>query len=109
VLGVAATVIGLLALWMLQWFELRLRRQHRARLVVEWEQDAAFENTIRATLDRSGVQIVAARSVLTAAGRRREMVFDLLDYSLPLETHTPAFCEALAAEPGVVRLEWRRQ
>jgi putative Mg2+ transporter-C (MgtC) family protein len=108
-LGITATAIGLIALWVLHWVELRLRRENRAKLYIELEDASLSENQIRHMLAAEGLRIVGTQITLFAAGKRREIVFDLLEYRLPNATENPPIFETVAAEPGVVRLEWKRK
>lgn len=107
-LGVIATAIGLIALWVLQWIELRLRQQRRASLCVEWEGGGLSENTIRRMLETAGLIVTGTRMTLSASGSHREIVFDILEYRLPYESESPAICQTLAGEQGVIKLEWKR-
>jgi putative Mg2+ transporter-C (MgtC) family protein len=107
-LGMAATVLGIAALWLLQWFESRLRRERRATLCVEWQGDGVSERAIRDRLEAAGLRIVKTRLNLFASGARRELAFDILEFSLPDDSTTPAVCQSLASEPGVIKLEWKR-
>jgi putative Mg2+ transporter-C (MgtC) family protein len=107
-LGLATTAIGMVALWVLQWFELRLRQESRANLFVEWQGDKLSEADIRSMVEASGLRIAASRLALSASGQRREIAFDLLEYRRPGESSSPALCETLGGREGVVRLEWSR-
>ncbi len=107
-LGVAATAIGIVALWALQWFELRLRQETRARLLVEWEGSKLSESGLHTMLEAASLKITGSRLVLSASGQRREIAFDLLEYHRPSETRSPAICEAIGSTEGVLRVEWTR-
>jgi putative Mg2+ transporter-C (MgtC) family protein len=105
-LGVAATALGLAALWGLERFELRLRREHRASLPLVLEGGALTDDAIRRRLENAGLRIVGTRIAASKAGARREISFDLREYRFPDETAPPPVCEALAKDDGVTRLEW---
>lgn len=107
-LGVAATVIALAALWILHWIEERLHRERRASLLIEVEDGSLNESAIRHLLETHGMRITGSR-IAVAAGARREIAFKLLEYSHPYDFGTPAFCDELAGEKGVLRLEWKRE
>ncbi len=107
-LGIAATVLGLAALWLLQWFESRLRRERRATLSIEWEGAGLSEHAIRDRLEAAGLRIADTRLTLSASGARRELLFDILEFSLPNDSTVPPVCQTLASEPGVIRLAWLR-
>jgi putative Mg2+ transporter-C (MgtC) family protein len=107
-LGVAATVIALVALWLLNWIELHLRRECRATLCIELEGLRPSESQVRRMLEAAGLGIARTQITLSAAGKHRELMFDLLEYRLPNAAENPSIVEAIAAQEGVVRLEWKR-
>jgi putative Mg2+ transporter-C (MgtC) family protein len=105
-IGITATVIGLVALWALHWLELRLRREHRARVRIELEGAELGEDKLRAILESAGLRVVGTCVAVSAADARREVVFELRQFRLPDETRSPAVCETLAHTVGVAKLEW---
>jgi putative Mg2+ transporter-C (MgtC) family protein len=107
-LGVAATAIALVALWLLNWIESRLRRECRATLCIELEGASPSESQIRRMLETAGLDIARTQITLSAAGKHRELRFDLLEYRLPNAADNPSIVAAIAAQDGVVRLEWKR-
>lgn len=107
-LGVVATAIGLVALWFLNLIESRLHRECRATLCVEVEGVSPSESQIRRTLETGRLGIARTQITLSAAGKHRELMFDLIEYRLPNATEIPRVVEAIAAQEGVVRLEWKR-
>jgi putative Mg2+ transporter-C (MgtC) family protein len=107
-LGLVTTGIGLVALWALEWVELRLRRERRASLGVEFEGGDLNETTLRRMVEAAGLRITGVELNVSASGARRKIVFDLLEFSQPLQTKSPAICETLAEEKGVVAFDWKR-
>jgi len=107
-LGVAATAIALLALWLLNWIESQLRRECRATLCIELEGASPSENQIRRMLETAGLGIARTQITLSAAGKHRQLMFDLLEYRLPNAAENPPVVETIAAQEGVARLEWKR-
>jgi len=107
-LGIVATVIGFIALWVLNWVELQLRQENRARLHIELKDADLSENRIRQMLEAAGLRVAGVHITLSAAGTHRKMVFDLLEFRRPNATENPSILETVAAEHGVVRLEWKR-
>ena len=105
-LGAAATALGLAALWGLERFELRLRREHSAPLSLVLEGGPLTDDAIRRRLENAGLRIVGTRIAASKAGTHREISFDLREYRLPDQTAPPPVCEALAKDDGVTRLEW---
>jgi len=106
-LGLAATTIGLCALWGLKWAGRRMRQERRASLSIEFEAGTLREDAIRRALSDAGRRIVASEVSMREAGRHRELMLDLRELRYPGDTETPGFCEAFAKERGVVRLHWR--
>jgi putative Mg2+ transporter-C (MgtC) family protein len=104
-LGVAATAVGLAALWGLERLELHLRREHRVTLSLVLEGGLS-EDAIRRRLEDAGLRVAGTRMAASNSGARREVTFDLREYRLPDETRPPAVCETLAKAEGVTRLEW---
>jgi putative Mg2+ transporter-C (MgtC) family protein len=107
-LGLATTGIGLVALWALGWIELRLGRERRASLCIEWEGGELNEGTIRRRLEAAGLRITGLALNATNSGAHRKVVFDVLEFSHPYEAKTPAICETLIGEKGVLALDWKR-
>jgi hypothetical protein len=95
-------------LWLLNWIESRLRRECRATLCIELDGVSPSESEIRCTLEIAGLGIARTQITLSAAGKHREVMFDLLEYRLPNATENPPIAEAIAAQEGLVRLEWKR-
>jgi putative Mg2+ transporter-C (MgtC) family protein len=105
-LGSAATALGLLALWALQWIELRLRREHRMSVRIELERTSLNEEKLRVILEDAGLRVIGTRAMLSSAGEHREIAFELLEFRLPSETRVPKVCETLAHKVGVAKIEW---
>jgi putative Mg2+ transporter-C (MgtC) family protein len=107
--GIVATAIGLLALWVLDWVERHLRRQRRAELSIEIGGEGLSESAIRRRLEAAGLRIFSVQLTASAAGAHRTYVFKLLEFAVPEENASPPVCDELAAAPSVVRLEWKPQ
>ena len=105
-LGGGQIALGLAALWGLERFELRLRREHSATLSLVLEGGPLTDDAIRRRLENAGLRIVGTRIAASKAGTHREISFDLREYRLPDQTAPPPVCEALAKDDGVTRLEW---
>jgi putative Mg2+ transporter-C (MgtC) family protein len=99
-LGVAATAIGLLALWFLNWIESRLRRECRASLCIELEGASLSDSQIRRMLEAAELGIASTQVTLSAAGKHREIMFNLIEYRLPNAAENPAIVEAIASKEG---------
>lgn len=107
-LGIAATGLGVATLWLLQWLEASLRREWRPTLCVGCQGNGFSEPAIRDRLETAGLRVTGTRLSFFGSGARRELAFDILDFSLPYESMMPPVCQSLANEPGVIKLEWKR-
>lgn len=105
-LGLAATAIGLFALWALKWIEGGLWREHRARLAVDLDQSVFPEAEIRPRLDDAGLKIAASHVVFEKASGRRRLTLEIVAVRASSDTATPKAVEGLLLEPGVLKLEW---
>lgn len=105
-LGVAGTLIGLFALWVLEWFEERLRQQHGARLTVELDAEGPNELQLRRILEDAGLGITAANLTVETASQRRKLAFEVRELRPSHSPQTPDFIEHLAQCAGVRSLQW---
>ncbi|HUC68125.1 MAG TPA: MgtC/SapB family protein [Stellaceae bacterium] len=108
-LGLAATVLGLFALWVLKWVENRLRQESDARLSLTVDASGPGEAEIRRRLRDAGLSIFASRVDLSRNGMHRELVLEVRQLRLPRSTETPAPIAELARAAGVVRLQWQER
>ena len=107
-LGLAATVIGLLALWVLRWIEDAFRREQSAQLSIEVDAAGPGEAEIRRKLCAAGFSIKGFRVAVSVEGKCRKLTFDVYEFRRPLDLSTPSVANELALEPGVIKLSWRR-
>ena len=106
-LGLAATVLGVLALWVLKWIEDSLRREQRARLSIELDVTGPSEAEIRRRLVGAGLPVAGLRVAYAAAGQRK-LIFEVHEVCRPSDSATPNIVHKLALEPGITKLKWRR-
>ena len=106
-LGLAATVLGLLALWVLRWIEDGLRREQRAQLTIEVDAAGPGEAQIRRRLLAAGLSINGFRIAVLAGSKRCKLTFDVYEFRCPMDLSTPSVANDLALEPGVIKLSWR--
>lgn len=107
-LGLAATAIGLFALWALRWFEDRLRQEHRARFSIELDPSGPSEAEIRSRLGNAGLSIESGALRLDGRSQHRELEFEVQRLlRSTTSTDTPGFVAELAREAGVVKLSWQ--
>jgi putative Mg2+ transporter-C (MgtC) family protein len=106
-LGLAATLLGLFALWVLKWAEAVLPRERYSRISIDSAADGPDETTLRRRIEASGLSIVACRVSLDVSSKLRGFVFDIRDIGRIADTGPPGVVEALATEPGIMKIQWR--
>ena len=105
-LGSAATVLGLLALWVLPPLEGRLPREQDARLALQLNPAVLPDDQeIRAQLTAGGLEILAAR-VRMENGTCRELVYEVRRRPRRAANEMPAVIKAVAVRSGVASLQW---
>jgi len=105
-LGLAATALGLFALWTLSYVESRMRREHRARLSIELDATGPSEAEIRRRIVERGFTIDGTQLNTRCATKRRKFVLEVRRLRLAASTETPSLIEELATAPGVARVDW---
>ena len=102
-LGLAATVIGLLALWAMKAVEDRLRQEFRVRLTLE--VDGLGEAELRRKIEATGLRVTGVQQS-GGEGRRSELIFDIRHLRRPGDPGPPPHVAELARLPGVLRITW---
>ncbi len=87
-LGWAATALGCLVLWVLNWFEAAMAREQHARLTISLEAESPSENQIRARLTGGAIEIPARQS--RDGGRTAHLYFQCPRASRRGRFHNPA-------------------
>jgi putative Mg2+ transporter-C (MgtC) family protein len=105
-LGIAATVLGFLVLWILRWIEDFLPRDQIGTLVVTSETKSLTEEELRARLAAEHYKIISAAKIYADHAMQRELRFEVKRRSRDTEPRPPQFLESLAGRDGVLRLEW---
>jgi putative Mg2+ transporter-C (MgtC) family protein len=107
-LGLAATILGLFALWVLRWIEDALRREQRGQLEIEVDATGPSEAEIRRKLLGADLSITGFQVGYAAASKHRKFVFEVHEIRRLSETETPDLFNELTLEPGVTELNWKR-
>lgn len=107
VLGTAGTIVGLLALWVLKWLELRLPREYPARLEIHLAAPEPAEDAIRRELLANGLMITSSQVEFAEEGKTRRHAFIVREMRRGSRSEMPAFLVPLAGRAGVSRLSWR--
>jgi putative Mg2+ transporter-C (MgtC) family protein len=105
-LGMAATLLGLFALWALKWFEARLRQERQASISIESDASGPDEAALRRRIEEAGMSIEKSRISLDVAHGSRTIAYDVLDVRLVSDPRPPRLIDELAREPGVVKIQW---
>jgi putative Mg2+ transporter-C (MgtC) family protein len=105
-LGLAATVLGWLALWGLRWIEDSMHHQFGTRFSIALNADGPGEPEVRRRLTQAGFSIISARTTLHKVDDRRDYVFELKHSRKLNDTETPAAIMQFADEAGVLNLHW---
>lgn len=105
--GIVVTIVALILLTFVRRFELRLRRDHRASVIVELTPDGPDESELRRRLSEAGLRIDGTQVTLTAGARPRRLLFEVRQWRHERESGTPPALDALARESGVVSVEWQ--
>ena len=107
VLGLAATALGLFALWGLKWVENGLEQEHRAEISLELDAQGPSEDEFRQALARAGISVVASAIAIEPPSGRRKIEFAVRRGRRLSNTATPPVLGELARLPGIVSLHWK--
>ena len=105
-LGLAATVLGLFALWVLKWVESTLRQESYARFSIETDGTGPTEQELRRRIDDAGLSIVRCEISVDRARDCRTLIFVLRETRRASETRPPRLMAELSSETGIVKLQW---
>jgi putative Mg2+ transporter-C (MgtC) family protein len=103
-LGWAATALGCLVLWVMDWFEASMARVRHARLAITVEAESPNENQLRARLARGAIEIRDASLVME--GGRRTYTFNVRELRSAADATIPPVVAELGRAPGVSALKW---
>jgi putative Mg2+ transporter-C (MgtC) family protein len=106
-IGIAATALGLAALWALQWLEGLLLQQHRAEFSIQLAEDGLGEDEIRLALARAGISIVASDTRVDNLTKMRKFDFEVRRMGLVGRSEMPPVIAELGRAHGVAMLRWK--
>jgi putative Mg2+ transporter-C (MgtC) family protein len=106
-LGVAATGIGIVVLWLLKRVERYIPRELRAKLIVRLSNDGPPADEIARLLSAAECRIERESLVIKADERERE--YEVCCRTTKSELHAPDFVTDIAGRVGVLGIEWRPQ
>jgi putative Mg2+ transporter-C (MgtC) family protein len=105
-LGMVATVIGFLVLWVLRWLEEFMPRDQHGTLVILSGAMSPTEEEIRASLAADRYKVISAAKSYMEHGSQRELRFEVQRRVRDNEVRAPQFLEKLASHKSVLKLEW---
>ena len=106
-LGVAASVLGILVVSGLRWFDYRMKQEQHGILLVTTERHQPTEAQIRASVEKSGYKI-SLQSIESL--RREEQVkleFNLQWRGIAQKETEPAFMGELLRDTHIVAARWK--
>jgi putative Mg2+ transporter-C (MgtC) family protein len=106
-LGIAATGLGVFALWGLELVERHLRQERNATLTIDVEPVGPSEEEIRRKLADAGLAVTVVSMSLADAGARRGLTFTLRYAALAADASVPPVVAQLARENGIAKVDWR--
>jgi putative Mg2+ transporter-C (MgtC) family protein len=106
-LGAAAFGLAMLVLWVFKWFEARMSEAHYATFVMAVSPDGPTEESTRGRLHAAGYDTENWAVSYAQGARRRELRFEVRWQGARDSGRPPQFIDQLAAEPGVLSLQWQ--
>jgi putative Mg2+ transporter-C (MgtC) family protein len=109
VLGGVSFMLALGTLWGLQWFELELRRDRSAMLLVVLDPSGPTEDDIRSRLYAAGYRISSwnIAYVSEGVGQQSRISCEVKWHGDEAVQETPAIIRELARQAGVRKLTWK--
>src|SRR6185437_9660623 len=108
-LGLAALVLGVVALWGLKRLESRMGQDRHATLILHSREDGPAEEEIRGHLLAARCRVISASVTQRKAKgeTRRTLEYEVEWHGGRVDEPPPAFLDQLARRPGVVMLRWK--
>ncbi|HTU17872.1 MAG TPA: MgtC/SapB family protein [Gemmataceae bacterium] len=108
-LGVAASALGLLALWGLKKVEARISQDRNATLILRSVEDGPTEEEVRVQLLATGCRITSwdVTYQRTEAPSRRTLRCEVEWHGAHSDLQPPAALQQLARQPNVQMLRWK--
>ncbi|HTV16966.1 MAG TPA: MgtC/SapB family protein [Acidobacteriaceae bacterium] len=106
-LGSVGTILALVTLSGLKWFEHRMNQQHRGKLTVRLNEDIFAEDALRARLESAALHIHSWSVSTSPAANEKIVECDLHWRRRSGDPFTPAPVRALERSAGVIHLSWQ--
>ena len=105
-LGGAALGLALFVLWAMKKIELRLPQIHHGSLVLVFNKQTPIEDEMRDELKKQGYKLLSCGKFFSDHAQIRELRCQVSWLGPKGQVVQPAFVEAYARHPDVLRLEW---
>jgi putative Mg2+ transporter-C (MgtC) family protein len=106
-LGIAASVLALLVLSGLRWFDHHMKQEQHGILSLTTERDQPTNEDIRTAVQKAGYEIGIASVAIDSQTGKRQLEFNLQWRSEPQKSNVPTFLEALAEDGRIASVQWR--
>ena len=106
-LGLAATALGIAALWGLKWVEAHMHQELRTQLSLELDATGPSEAEIRSKVGSGKVRIAGYQFLRDTDNGLSALELELIELRQVGDTTVPGFVHALGVEEGVKKIAWR--
>jgi putative Mg2+ transporter-C (MgtC) family protein len=106
-LGLIGTALGIVVLPGLRLLEDRIKREHKASLLVQWDETVIEEENIRAAIAKANLRIAQLSTRYGGTGNARELLCGVTQRTHVNDHDIPSPLQELARQAGILRLEWR--
>jgi putative Mg2+ transporter-C (MgtC) family protein len=106
-LGLAALVIGAVTLWILKWFELKMKQDRQGILSLQIAQGAFDEEEVRSILKAENFEVIRCAVSEKPVDGLRELNCVVRWRSCPTESVVPLFVKKFSRMSGAIKVEWK--
>jgi putative Mg2+ transporter-C (MgtC) family protein len=106
-LGIVASVLGVLVLSGLRWFEQRMKQDQQGILTLTTAPDEPPEEEIQSTVRKAGYKINLFSVAYVDQRRQRQLEFKLQWRAVPGHSDAPPFLRDLVSDPHVQTAQWK--
>jgi putative Mg2+ transporter-C (MgtC) family protein len=106
-LGLAAMILGLLALWVLRWVEHVCKQEHTGTLTVTSGAESPTEDYLNSTLAAAGYKIDAWAVEYLEHAQQRTVHCEVTWRARHSESRPPSFLKELAQHSRVLEVHWK--
>jgi putative Mg2+ transporter-C (MgtC) family protein len=106
-LGIAGTVLALLVVSALRWFDHRIKQDKHATLTLVTDENELSREEVYAVVQRAGFKIGASCASYANRPRETELEFKLQWSTNPDNADEPPFVRELANNPHILKIQWK--